>query len=344
MKRSTFLRLKMREARFISRGLLSSRHPVLAHIIPMRRCNLACAYCNEYDNYSDPVPTEEMLRRLDKLADLGTSVITISGGEPMMHPEIYEIVAHIRRRRMIAGLITNGFYLTPEKIKRFNDAGLEYLQISIDNVEPDEVSKKSLRLLDKRLVWLSEHANFHININSVIGGGIKNPEDAVEIGRRAVELGFSTTVGVIHDGHGTLKPLADREQRVYQQMKQLSKQEYARLGWFQDNLAAGRPNDWRCRAGARYLYICEDGLVHYCSQQRGFPGIPLADYTMEDFEREYSAEKPCAPLCTVACSHKVAILDNWRNPQRPFEQTERQSQPSETTAQTQPVGEMVGVE
>jgi MoaA/NifB/PqqE/SkfB family radical SAM enzyme len=334
----------MREARFISRGLLSSRHPVLAHIIPMRRCNLACAYCNEYDNYSDPVPTEEMLRRLDKLADLGTSVITISGGEPMMHPEIYEIVAHIRRRRMIAGLITNGFYLTPEKIKRFNDAGLEYLQISIDNVEPDEVSKKSLRLLDKRLVWLSEHANFHININSVIGGGIKNPEDAVEIGRRAVELGFSTTVGVIHDGHGTLKPLADREQRVYQQMKQLSKQEYARLGWFQDNLAAGRPNDWRCRAGARYLYICEDGLVHYCSQQRGFPGIPLADYTMEDFEREYSAEKPCAPLCTVACSHKVAILDNWRNPQRPFEQTERQSQPSETTAQTQPVGEMVGVE
>jgi MoaA/NifB/PqqE/SkfB family radical SAM enzyme len=344
MKRSTFLRLKMREARFISRGLLSSRHPVLAHIIPMRRCNLACAYCNEYDNYSDPVPTEEMLRRLDKLADLGTSVITISGGEPMMHPEIYEIVAHIRRRRMIAGLITNGFYLTPEKIKRFNDAGLEYLQISIDNVEPDEVSKKSLRLLDKRLVWLSEHANFHININSVIGGGIKNPEDAVQIGRRAVELGFSTTVGVIHDGQGALKPLADREQRVYQQMKQLSKQEYARLGWFQDNLAAGRPNDWRCRAGARYLYICEDGLVHYCSQQRGFPGIPLADYTMEDFEREYSAEKPCAPLCTVACSHKVAILDNWRNPQRPFEQTERQSQPSETTAQTQPVGEMVGVE
>lgn len=333
MKRSKFLKLKLREASFITRGLISSRHPVLAHIIPMRRCNLACAYCNEYDNFSDPVPVEEIKRRLDKLADLGTSVITISGGEPMMHPQIYEIIAHIRERGMIAGLITNGFYLTPEKIQKLNDCGLEYLQISIDNVEPDEVSKKSLRLLDKRLQWLAEHSDFHVNINSVIGGGIKNPEDAVVIGKRALELGFSTTVGVIHDGHGELKPLGDTEQRVYRELKQLGKQEYARLGWFQDNLAAGRANDWRCRAGARYLYICEDGLVHYCSQQRGYPGIPLAEYTMEDFEREYHTEKPCAPLCTVACSHKVAILDNWRNPQKPLKIKMRTPETSETIRQ-----------
>ncbi len=317
--RSTFLKLKLREASFIARGLASSRHPILAHVIPMRRCNLACSYCNEYDNFSAPVPFAEMQRRLDKLADLGTSIITISGGEPMMHPQISELVAHIRRRGMIAGLITNGFYITPAKIKKLNAAGLEYLQISIDNVEPDEISKKSLRLLDKRLQWLAAHADFQVNINSVIGGGIKNPEDAHTIDRRAQALGFSTTVGVIHDGHGELKPLSEREQRAYEEVKQLGKQEYARLGWFQDNLAAGRPNEWRCRAGARYLYICEDGLVHYCSQQRGYPGIPLADYTMEDFAREYNAEKPCAPFCTVACSHKVAILDNWRNPQQPFE-------------------------
>ncbi|MDQ3754257.1 MAG: radical SAM protein [Acidobacteriota bacterium] len=313
MKRSKFLNLKVREASFIARGLLSSKHPVLAHVIPMRRCNLACAYCNEYDNFSEPVPFAEMLRRLDKLADLGTSIITISGGEPMMHPQIFELIAHIRQRGMIAGLITNGFYLTPDKIKKFNDADLDYLQISIDNVEPDEVSKKSLKLLDKRLQWLAEHADFHVNINSVIGGGIKQPEDALVIGGRAVELGFSTTIGVIHGGDGTLKPLAERERRVYEAAKALSKKEYARIGWFQDNLAAGQPNDWKCRSGARYLYICEDGLVHYCSQQRGTPGIPLADYTQADINREYDTEKFCAPFCTVACSHKTALLDDWRN-------------------------------
>ena len=316
MKRSTFLKLKLREARFIARALASTRHPVLAHVVPMRRCNLACSYCNEYDKTSAPVPVEEMRRRLDRLAELGTSVITISGGEPMMHPELDEIIRHIRRRGMIAGLITNGYYVTPERVRRLNEAGLQYLQISIDNVQPDEVSKKSLKNLDRKLVHIAEHADFHVNINSVIGGGVKNPEDALQIARRAIELGFSTTVGVIHDGHGLLKPLAERERKVYEELKRLNKSEYARLGWFQDNLAAGKANQWRCRSGARYLYICEDGLVHYCSQQRGTPGVPLAEYTQADIEREYNTEKWCAPLCTVACAHKVAILDNWRNPQK----------------------------
>src|SRR2546421_4456795 len=193
MKRSKFLKLKLREASFISRALLSTKHPVLAHIIPMRRCNLACGYCNEYDQTSKPVPLDVMKRRIDKLAELDTSIVTVSGGEPMMHPQLDDIVRHIRSHGIIAGLISNGFYFTPDRIKRLNDAGLEYLQISIDNFEPDEVSRKSLRVLDKKLRFLAEHADFHININSVIGGGIKNPEDALTVATRAVELGFSTT-------------------------------------------------------------------------------------------------------------------------------------------------------
>ncbi len=316
MKRSSFLKRKVREVSFISRALLSTGHPVLAHIIPMRRCNLACGYCNEYDKVSEPVPLAEMIKRLDKLADLGTSVITISGGEPLMHPHLDEIINHIRERGMIAGLISNGYYFTPERIKRLNDAGLEYLQISIDNVEPDEVSKKSLKNLDKKLQHLSEHAAFHVNINSVIGGGIKTPEDALVVASRAVELGFSTTVGVIHDHDGTLKPLSDREREIFQAVKKLGNKDHARLNWFQDAIAEGRPYNWRCRAGARYLYICEEGLVHWCSQQRGYPGTPLADYTMEDFRREYNTEKWCAPTCTLQCVHQVGILDNWRDPQQ----------------------------
>jgi MoaA/NifB/PqqE/SkfB family radical SAM enzyme len=337
MRKTDFLKLKLREAAFITRGLASPKHPVLAHVIPMRRCNLACSYCNEYDHSSSPVPVEEMKQRLDKLADLGTSIITISGGEPMMHPEIYEIIRHIRQRGMIAGLISNGYYMRPERIEELNRAGLQYLQISIDNVEPDEVSKKSLKVLDKKLRFLAEHARFHVNINSVIGSGVRNPEDALTVARRAVELGFSSTVGVIHDGEGLLKPLGEREREVFQEIKKLSKTEYARLGWFQDNLAAGRPNEWRCRSGARYLYICEEGLVHYCSQQRGYPGTPLSEYTQADIDREYNTEKWCAPFCTVACAHKVSILDNWRNPQRP-------AGVEATTKKPDAVGEMLRVE
>ena len=316
MKRSKFLTLKVREVSFIARGLLSTKHPVLAHIIPMRRCNLACGYCNEYDKVSNPVPLDEMNRRIDKLGALGTSVVTISGGEPLMHPELDDIIRRIRSHKMIAGLISNGYYFTPERIKRLNDAGLDSLQISIDNVEPDNVSKKSLKNLDKKLQHLSEHANFHVNINSVIGGGIKTPEDALVIARRAVELGFSSTVGIIHDHDGTLKPLNEREKEIFQQVKKIGNHDLARLNWFQDSIAEGKPYEWRCRAGARYLYICEDGLVHWCSQQRGYPGTPLSEYTMKDFEREYNTEKWCAATCTLQCVHQVGLLDNWRHPQK----------------------------
>ena len=97
----------------------------------------------------------------------------------------------------------------------------------------------------------------------------------------------------------------------------MEKRSFTRINAFQDNIAQGLPNDWRCRAGARYLYICEDGLVHYCSQQRGYPGVPLATYTREDIRREYLTEKSCAPHCTVSCVHQVSIFDAWRAPQHP---------------------------
>lgn len=299
----------------IAKGLLSTDHPILAHIIPNRRCNLRCAYCNEYDNHSRPVPVETMFERIDRLGELGTTIITISGGEPLLHPDLDAMIGRIRWKGIIAGMITNGYLLTADRIERLNRAGLEHLQISIDNVLPDEVSKKSLKVLDRKLQLLAEHAEFHVNINSVVGGGIRNPQDALIIGKRAVELGFTSTVGIIHDADGQLQPLGNLEREVYMAMRSMEKRSYAQINGFQDNIAHGLENRWRCRAGARYLYICEEGLVHYCSQQRGFPAKPLMEYTREDMRREYRTTKECAPRCTVACVHQVAYIDNWRDPQ-----------------------------
>jgi MoaA/NifB/PqqE/SkfB family radical SAM enzyme len=323
----------VREARVVVKGALSTRHPIMAHIIPIRRCNLSCTYCNEYDDYSKPVPTEVMISRINRLADLGTSILTISGGEPLLHPDLDELIAAMRRRGVIAGMITNGYLLTPERVRRLNSAGLDHLQISIDNVMPDDVSKKSLKVLDKKLQILAGHAQFHVNINSVVGGGIHNPDDALVVGKRAIELGFSSTVGIIHDGDGQLRPLGDRERSVYHEMKAMENRHFARFNFFQDAIAQGQPNDWRCRAGARYMYICEDGLVHYCSQQRGYPAKPLDQYTREDIRREYLSEKPCAPYCTVSCVHYVSYFDFFRAPQ--IMKSEMPAQPSKPLVKIQ---------
>ena len=315
---------RARELRMIAKGLLSTSHVIQAHIVPIRRCNLSCTYCNEYDDFSKPVPLTSMFERIDHLAALGATLITISGGEPTLHPELDEIIGRIRGHGIIAGMITNGYLLTQDRIAKLNRAGLDHLQISIDNVQPDEVSKKSLKVLDRKLQLLSEHALFHVNINSVVGGGIRNPDDALVIGKRALQLGFSSTIGIIHDGSGQLKPLGGRDREVFLQMKQLAKRSYARFNRFQENVANGQPSDWRCRAGSRYLYICEEGLVHYCSQQRGFPGTPLLDYTILDVRREFLTEKACAPYCTVSCVHQTSYVDHWRAPQtiKPLERPE----------------------
>jgi MoaA/NifB/PqqE/SkfB family radical SAM enzyme len=303
----------LREARMVTWGILHKDHPVLAQIIPMRRCNLACAYCNEYDKTSAPVALDEMLRRIDKLAALGTAVVTFSGGEPMMHPELDAQIARVRERGMIAGLITNGFYLGEERIKRLNRAGLDHLQISIDNVKPDEVSQKSLKTLDKKLQHLAAHAKFHVNINSVVGAGMPHPEDVLVILRRAIELGFSTSVGILHDETGQLTPLSASEKSIYDTAVRMGNARYTRINDFQQALIDGKPNDWNCRAGARYLYVCEDGLVHYCSQQRGTPGIPLARYSIRDIRREWDTPKACAPLCTIGCVHRACSVDLVRD-------------------------------
>ena len=305
------------------RSLKFPYRPVAAHLIPIRRCNLSCTYCNEYDDHSPPVPTHDVLRRIDRLAMLGTGIITLSGGEPLLHPDLDEIIRRIRSHGVIATLITNGYLLSRERIRRLNRARLDHLQISIDNVLPDEVSKKSLKLLDQKLQWLAADAEFDVTVNSVVGGGIRNPDDALVITRRARELGLSTTVGIIHDHSGQLKPLDEHQRTILEQVVAAGKStfDFANYNRFQKNLANAQPNDWDCRAGSRYLYVCEDGLVHWCSQQRGHPGIPLEHYGPDDLRRQYHEVKSCAPLCTVGCVHRVAQVDDLRqNPERTLAQ------------------------
>ena len=305
---------RLRMARVFATALRSRQRPILVQIVPMRRCNLSCTYCSEFDKTSEPVPLDRMLARIDRLADLGTLLVDLSGGEPLLHPDAHELIARIRRRGMMAGLLTNGYLLSPERIRRLNRAGLDRLQISIDNLKPDDVSVKSLKVLDQKLEMLAEHAHFDVNINTVVGNGIGQAADALVIATRARELGFGTSVGVIHDTAGQIVPLDAERQRVHAAISNLGRGFYSHAHdhLFQKNLIAGQANDWQCRAGARYLYVCEDGLVHWCSQQRGMPGIPLDRYGAAEIEREYRSVKSCAPHCTVSCVHRVSLVDDIR--------------------------------
>ncbi len=181
-------------------------------------------------------------------------------------------------------------------------------------MQPDDVSKKSLKVLDRKLQWLAEYAQFDVTINSVLGNDVRVPEDAFQIASRARELGFTSTVGVLHDGLGQLKELSPSATSVYERIIRLGSGlfSFAHHDGFQGNIVHAKPNQWHCPAGGRFLYVCEDGLVHYCSQQRGRPAIPLLQYTREDILREGAKPKGCAPFCTISCVHQTAMMDRFR--------------------------------
>ncbi len=299
---------------FARAALFQPDRPLLAQLVVTRFCNLSCSYCNEFDKVSSPVPVADMTARIDAVADLGTVAVTLTGGEPLTHPAIAGLVAHVRSRGMICTLISNGFLLTKSRIEALNAAGLQGLQISIDNVVPDDVSKKSLKSLRSKLDLLDAHARFPVNVNSVLGLGDERVDDALEVTRVARDMGFSSSAALVHDGGGQLRALSARQQAAYHAIMANGASRSQRFNYllFQRNLIAGRPNRWKCRAGGRYLYVCEEGLVHYCSQRRGTPGIPVTDYSTALVRKANRAGKSCAPNCTLPCVHQMSAPDGLR--------------------------------
>src|SRR5579871_1572490 len=149
------------DRRFILTGakrVLDSR-PMYAQLVVTDNCNLDCTYCDEYTPGGPNVPLAELKARIDKLDELGVLVYDFLGGEPLMHPELHLALAHTKTKRggsNVTTVITNGFFLTRPVIARLNDAGLDYLQVSVDSIEPTPRSNKSLKSVLPRLRVLAE--------------------------------------------------------------------------------------------------------------------------------------------------------------------------------------------
>ncbi len=303
--------------KFGARTFLSRRYPIMAQIVVTPQCNLSCGYCTEYTKTASPVPTEHLLRRIDKLAALKTGIVTCTGGEPLLHPELARVVTEIRLRGAFCSIITNGLLLDEKRIEELNSAGLHQMQLSIDNIEPDEISQKSLRIAAGTLELLARLARFHVNVNTVLEITDRRVREAEEIGRVVEGMGFSHSVQLMHDRRGKLRPLTATQQQVFVKLGKFSRSwiQYLSFRIFQRKLISGETTVWKCRAGARYLYVSADGLVHWCAQQKGYPAIPLEDYSLDDIRRGFRTRKSCSPRCSLNCVHQLSFVDEWRGKQ-----------------------------
>jgi MoaA/NifB/PqqE/SkfB family radical SAM enzyme len=284
--------------------------PWLAQVVVTRRCNLSCTYCTEFDRTSEPVPFDDLRARLAKLADLRAWAVCLTGGEPTLHPRLVDLVAEMRRlgfrRRQF---ITNGYLLTADLIDGLNRAGLTDLQVSVDGVEPNDVTVKVLKPLKKKLELLAARARFKVVMSGVIGSS--PPGEALEVIDFAAAHGFTPRVLLIHDENGQVR-LSPEELSAYETAKRRIGRGAEEAGDYRGRLIETGAAPFKCRSGSRYLYVDEFGAVNWCAQTRGGWSKDLLAYGLDDLKEQFATPKSCNAQCSIGCARTASATDEWR--------------------------------
>ena len=294
------------DLRFILTGakrVFDSR-PMYAQVVVTDDCNLTCSYCDEYTPGAPVIPLAEMKKRIDKLDELGVQVYDFLGGETMIHPEIAELVRYTKSKRggsNLATIITNGFLLTADSIRALNEAGLDFMQVSVDSLHPTEHSDKCLKAILPRLRVLAKEAKFQVEIQTVLN------EDTLstyaEFRETVKEFPFAFGFSVMHGKGGQIVIKGEKFLGMLEKYGV-----FEGVNFYGEHLKEMLRGDfsrpWKCLAGFKFLYINSKGGVQWCSQQRDFM-YPLDQMTLAQL-RQNDRHKPCEPGCSLGCVRMVS--------------------------------------
>ncbi len=122
-----------------SRGAKPSRWngPVVVWNL-LRRCNLACRHCyaaSSDRSFQGELTTGEIYRILEELRAFGVPALILSGGEPLLHPDLYAIAERAKGLGFYLGLSSNGTLMDAQQVARIQAVGFDYVGISLDGLE-----------------------------------------------------------------------------------------------------------------------------------------------------------------------------------------------------------------
>jgi len=296
----------VRKAYFVGSGMkrLFDHRPIHAQLVVTYDCNLSCAYCHEYTHGAPLVPFPVLAARVDALARLGALTWDLLGGEPLLHPDIVEVVRRIksgRRGSNLATLITNAFKLTPELVDGLNDAGLDCMQVSVDAVEPTEALPKSLKSVLPRLALLAARARFQVKIQTVLTD--ESWRSYGEFRELLAPFDFEFGFSLLHDGQGKIAIRGSHFAELLRRHELFPGMQFFRRH-AAEMLVGDFSRPWKCLGGYKYLYVNADGRVQYCSQVIG-GGKDVGRLTLDDL-RAADVHKVCEAGCALGCVRTVS--------------------------------------
>ncbi len=290
---------------------LLDRKPLQCSLYVTDRCNLDCSYCTEYDNSRPHPKLEDLKKWIRKIRDLGTMRIALVGGEPLVHPDIVEIVRYCRELGFATSLTTNGFLLTRERLRDLENAGLQVMQISVDRMTPSAITKKSFKTILPKLEYFKD-SKISLHITGVICADTLSESEAVlETG---LSRGIPTEVRLVHadplqkfrverGSREELEAFIDsmiarkkRGERIHTSEAILN---------YQRSLLRNEPVEWTCMAGYKLFFVSAQGKFWECSMVHTEKHI--MDITPDDLYANYR-KKACQQGCGVYCAVSTSLL------------------------------------
>jgi len=113
--------------------------PITATFTITKRCNSRCSYCFDWGNPNPPPdPAKDKLEEaLSSVKKLGATLVVFTGGEPLLRPDLSDLIRSAKSRGLQTLLVTNGILLTNEKARELAEAGLDTFLLSLDTLNPE---------------------------------------------------------------------------------------------------------------------------------------------------------------------------------------------------------------
>ncbi|NLD94177.1 MAG: radical SAM protein [Fibrobacter sp.] len=276
--------------------------PIWAQLKITERCNLNCGYCSEHKNDGCHVSAETVYKWIDHCACLGIKHLEFIGGEPLMHPDLFELIAYVKSKGINTGLTTNGFLLTREKAEKLIKLGIKRMQMSIDCIEPNSITKKSVSLLKSQLTLLSD-MKIWVHVNSVI---VKETiDEAYDLAKVLFKMGIPVAFSPAHDRGRLIVDSSNSTIVTFLNWLTMQKKNGSPvnmpqflINYYIDTMM-GKRVQWVCEGGCKSFYVDTNGYFKKCSHKES--DIQLLDVNKAMIKENHNLLKGCEKNCGVSC-------------------------------------------